>query len=92
MFGSTVESLEVVSHLITRYAIFEDVHMHRNTAATTELEPALTGLYAKILIVLAKAKRYFQTPTAGESHAPKSNHHRLANLSSANGKKWAECF
>jgi len=66
LFGSTVEGLETVSHLITRYAIFEDVHLQRNTAASADLEPALTALYAELLIFLAKAKKYFQTPTTGE--------------------------
>ncbi|CAM1510989.1 Fc.00g085020.m01.CDS01 [Cosmosporella sp. VM-42] len=64
VFGSTISGLETVSHLIARYAIFEGVHMRRNTAASAELEPLLTKLYADLLIFLARAKKYFQTPTA----------------------------
>jgi len=45
---------------------FEHVHMQRNTAASNELERLLTGLYAELLTFLARAKKYFQTPTAGE--------------------------
>ncbi|KAL8992531.1 MAG: hypothetical protein Q9169_007030 [Polycauliona sp. 2 TL-2023] len=56
--------LETVAHCITRYAIFEQVYAQRNTTASSELESALTALYAELLTFLAKAKRYFQTPTA----------------------------
>ncbi len=66
VFGSTISGLETVSHLIARYAIFEQAHGQRQTAASTELEPFLTELYAQLLTFLAKAKKYFQTPTAGE--------------------------
>ncbi|KAL8925651.1 MAG: hypothetical protein Q9208_003334 [Pyrenodesmia sp. 3 TL-2023] len=62
---STMLGLETVSHLITRYAILENVHTRRNTAASTQLEPFLTDLYSEILMFLAKAKKYFETPTAG---------------------------
>ncbi|KAL8879662.1 MAG: hypothetical protein Q9198_002768 [Flavoplaca austrocitrina] len=63
---STILGLETVSYLITRYAILENVHTRRNTAASTQLEPLLTGLYAEVLMFLAKAKKYFETPTAGK--------------------------
>ena len=58
-----------MSHLITRYAIFEHVHMQRKTAASAHLEPLLTEFYAELLTFLAKAKKYFQTPTAGEERS-----------------------
>ena len=60
---STVEGVETVSHLLARYAVFENVHAQRNTAANTELELALTELYAEILTFLAKSKKYFETST-----------------------------
>ncbi|MCJ1387016.1 hypothetical protein MMC17_010145 [Xylographa soralifera] len=62
--STAVSGLETVAHLITRYAIFEHVHIQRNTAASAELEPLVTGLYAELLTFLARAKKYFQTPTA----------------------------
>ena len=65
LFGFMVEGLETTSHLITRYAIFENVYTQRQTAASAELELALTSLYAEVLIFLARAKKYFQTPMAG---------------------------
>ncbi|KAL9633768.1 MAG: hypothetical protein Q9204_003260 [Flavoplaca sp. TL-2023a] len=63
IFASTVAGLETVSHCITRYAIFEQVHAQRSTTASSGLESALTALYAELLTFVAKAKRYFQTPT-----------------------------
>lgn len=66
VFGATIEGLETISHLITRYAIFEDLYMQRDSAARGELETMLTGLYAEALIFLAKARKYFQTSTASE--------------------------
>ncbi len=66
VFGATVEGLETISHLITRYAIFEDLYMRRDTAARGELESTLTGLYAEVLIFLAKAKKYFETSIASK--------------------------
>ena len=66
VFGATIDGLEIISHLITRYAIFEDLYMQRDSAVRGELEVMLTGLYAEALIFLAKARKYFQTSTASE--------------------------
>jgi hypothetical protein len=66
-YGSTVEGLEMVSHMITRYAIFENTYAQRTTGASSELEEALTELYAEILTFIAKSKKYFQTSTARKS-------------------------
>ena len=66
VFGNTVEGVETISHLISRYAIFEDLYMQRNTAVSGELEAMLIGMYAEILIFLARAKKYFQTSTASK--------------------------
>jgi hypothetical protein len=66
VFGATVEGLETISHLISRYAIFEDLYMQRDTATRGELEAMLISLYAEVLAFLAKAKKYFQTSTASK--------------------------
>lgn len=66
VFGATVEDLETISHLITRYAIFETLYMHRTSSVRAELEAALTSLYAEVLIFLVNAKRFFQTSTASK--------------------------
>lgn len=64
-FGASIEGIETVSHLVTRGAILEDLHLGRQTAACGELKGALVLLYAKVLGFLAKAIQYFRTPTAG---------------------------
>lgn len=66
IFAGMVEGLETISRLITRYAIFEDLYMQRDSTTRNDLEGALIGLYAHILIFLAKAKRYFQTGAASK--------------------------
>jgi hypothetical protein len=66
VFGAMVEGLETISHLITRYAMFEDLYMQRDTAARDELEAMLTGRYAEVLTFIAKAKKYFQSSTASK--------------------------
>lgn len=63
VFGEMVESLETVSHIITRYAILEELYLCRNSAARDKLEDMVVRLYAEILTFLAKAKKYFQRST-----------------------------
>lgn len=58
-FGETVENLEVVSHIITRYAILEELYLQRNSAARDRLEDMVVRLYAEILTFLGKACKYF---------------------------------
>lgn len=65
IFGSMTEGLEKVSHLITRYAIFEDLYLQPDSALNEDLEEAITALYADILVYIGKAKKYFQKSTAG---------------------------
>ena len=60
-FGETIENLEAVSHLITRYAILEELYLQRNSAASEKLEDIVVRIYAENLIFLAKAKKYFQS-------------------------------
>ena len=70
--GAMVEDLEIVSHVITRYSILEATHLQRKTMANDELQRRLTDLYAEILTLLAKSKKNFEMPSAGErfSFAP----------------------
>ncbi|KAL8789942.1 MAG: hypothetical protein Q9195_006603 [Heterodermia aff. obscurata] len=63
IFGATIESLETISRLITRYAIFEQLYLQRVSAARGQLLEALALLYAEILTVLANATKYFGTST-----------------------------
>ena len=66
VFGAIVEGLETVSHLITRYAIFENLYIRHGTTTQGDLEAMLMILYTNILIYLAKARKYFQTATASK--------------------------
>ena len=66
VFGAIIEGLETVSHLITRYAIFENLYIRPNASARGELEAMLIILYTDVLIYLAKARKYFQTATASK--------------------------
>jgi len=65
VYGATIEGLETISCLITRYAIFENLYMQHNTAARDQLKAALTSLYAEVLRFLGKATKYFNTSTMG---------------------------
>ena len=60
-FGETIENLEAVSHLITRYAILEELYLQRNSEASDKLEDMVIRLYAEILTFLAKARKFFQS-------------------------------
>jgi len=59
--GEIVENLEAVSHLITRYAILEELYLQRNSAARDKLEDMVVRLYAEILTFLGNAKKYFHS-------------------------------
>ena len=65
VFGEMVENLEAISHLITRYAILEELYIQRDSSARNQLEDMVIRLYAEILIFLAKARNYFQSSTKG---------------------------
>ena len=60
-FGETIENLEAVSHLITRYAILEDLYLQRISRARDKLEEMVVHLYAEILTFLTKVRKYFQS-------------------------------
>ena len=60
-FEDLIENLEAVSHLITRYAIFEELYLQRESAARHELEDMIVRLYAEVLTFLAKARKYLQS-------------------------------
>ena len=63
-FGFVVEGAEVIARMISRYAIFEDIYLHRTSKATQELRDALVLLYTTMLLYLSKAKRFFEQNSA----------------------------
>ena len=84
IFAAMVDGLETISRLITRYAIFEDLYILRDSATRSDLEVALTGLYADMLVFLAKAKRYFQTSAASKFWLASPTEMNLIMFQSAN--------
>ena len=70
VFGEMLENLETVSHLITRFAMFEELYLQRKSAACAELQTTVISLYAEVLAFLAKARKYFQTSTRSKSVLP----------------------
>lgn len=71
-FGETIENLEAVSHLITRYAILEELYLQRISRARDKLEEMVVRLYAEILTFLAKVRKYFQSSAKSKTstHSP----------------------
>ncbi|KAI9695395.1 MAG: hypothetical protein M1820_008650 [Bogoriella megaspora] len=64
VFATTLLGVETIAHLITRYAIFEELYLRRDYNGRSELENLLLDLYKEILIFLAKARKYFRARTA----------------------------
>jgi hypothetical protein len=70
-FGAMVEGVELVSNLITRYAIFEKLYLQTVTRSEAEAEgkkqlaQAILKLYIAVLVYFSKAKRYYSRHTAG---------------------------
>ena len=69
VFGQMIENLEAVSHLITRYAILEELYLQRNSTARNKLEERIVHLYAEILSFLAEARKFFLRSGKGEKSA-----------------------
>ena len=58
-----IEGVEVVSNLITRYAIFENVYLSKPSPAVDRLEAALIVLYTAVLTFLGNTVHYFGKST-----------------------------
>lgn len=54
-----IENLKAVAHLITRYAILEELYLQRYSTARDKLEDIVVCLYAEILIFPARYREYF---------------------------------
>lgn len=65
VLGETIENLETVSRLITRYAILEDLYLKRKSPSHDQLKDMIVRLYAEILTFLTRAKKYLQSPAKG---------------------------
>ena len=66
-----MEGAEIIARSISRYAIFEDLYLHRVQTATkpiNSLEKALIRLYGLVFQYLAKAKEYFGQSATSASY------------------------
>jgi hypothetical protein len=62
-FGAMTEGIELVSNLITRYAIVEHLYLQKSSAAKDQLTQAILKLYSTVLTYLCKAKSYYERNT-----------------------------
>lgn len=66
-YGFAIEAAESIARVISRFAIFESIYLHRRVTATNTmkaLESAVVRMYTSTLIYLARTKRYFDQNTA----------------------------
>ena len=61
--GVIFDGIEMITNMIGRYAIFEELYLREQTKATDTLKPAIIKLYASMLTFLAEAKHYYAQKT-----------------------------
>lgn len=66
VFGAMAEGLELVSNLITRCAVWEDLYLMKQSAMQDQFIEALIKLYEAVLIYLGKAGKYYKQNSAGK--------------------------
>jgi hypothetical protein len=74
----TMESVEAMAAVITRYAIYERVYLGRASSVQTELEDAIKAMYVDVLMYLLTARRYFMKSKLSE--CPQSVPRRSFNM------------
>jgi hypothetical protein len=62
--GAVYDGMEMITNLIGRYAIFEELYLRDVSKASELLKQAIVKLYASMLTYLAEAKRYYGQNTA----------------------------
>jgi hypothetical protein len=66
MFGAMAEGLELVSDLIPRCSLWEQLYLAKQSTMNAQLSKRLLELYKSILIYLGKAGRYYAQSTASK--------------------------
>ena len=83
-YGAVLEGLELITHLISRYAIFEQLYLnHQQMLSSGEIQHNLVELYSTVLLYLSKAKRYYEQSTASRFNESPSSRRPPAALSPA---------
>lgn len=65
--GATLVGLEMITNLMGRCAIYEEMYLQNGNKVVSNLENALIELYASILLYLIRAKDYYVKNTAGNN-------------------------
>ncbi|KAL8783475.1 MAG: hypothetical protein Q9213_004612 [Squamulea squamosa] len=63
IFGAMADGLEMVTCLISRCRLYEQLYLSRLSSARRDMESLLLRLYAAMLMYLAAARRYFDKST-----------------------------
>jgi hypothetical protein len=66
-YGSMIEGVELVSRLVARYALVEELYLQGTSVEKDQLADSITRLYTTILVYLSKARRYYDRRTGGVS-------------------------
>ena len=64
-FGMMAEGLEMVSNLIVRYRIWEELYLTKTSTMNAQFTRALLKLYKAILGFLGGAGKYYKQSTSG---------------------------
>ena len=62
-FQDMAEGIELVSAMITKYAVVESLYLLEESSLKTQLTNGITKLYVSILRYLSNAKRYYDKST-----------------------------
>jgi hypothetical protein len=62
-FGAMLESMEMVTDVVARYAVIENIFLRPGSEFYPEIEKAITSLYVAVLTYICKAKCYFRRNT-----------------------------
>lgn len=65
-FQAMAEGIELVSGMITRYAVVESLYLLEESSMKAQLTGGITKLYVSILRYLSGAKTYYNKSTWGQ--------------------------
>lgn len=66
-----IEGLEMISNLITRYAVFESLYLVISSCTSDQIASSIVKLYTAMLGYLSCARRYYNQHTPGtQLHPP----------------------
>lgn len=75
-FGAMADGLELVSKLITRSKVVEELYLLKLSSMKSQLRNSLLALYSAILIYLGRAGSYYKESTAGKNQEVEFNNRK----------------